>query len=167
MNEFGQILYSAARDSLRGRNAEIFHLRYQFLYAGPDAPACSLEEIAERLGMPRNRVRQVLAKSFTRIRWKASRHIKRGEPAAPCARLLLYLCANVRTEQAPQAVHAYCRQLGTKDEWAVVHLVLSLAMPPCDRRRVLLTSIKHLMNCPPAAPAPFQLLPQTSVSVTI
>jgi hypothetical protein len=167
MNEFGSLLYAAARDSLRGRNAEIFHMRYRFLYGGLDARPCSLDQIGERFNMPRARVRQVLSKCFTRIRWKASRHIKRGEPNAPCARLLIYLCTTLRTDQPPHAVRAYCRQFSTDDEWAAAHLILSIAMPSSDRRRGLLTSIKNLINTSAQIGSPFQTLPQTNVSVTI
>lgn len=167
MSEFGQLLHAAACEALRGRSLEIFHLRYQFLYGGSNVRAYSLEEIAEHYGMTRSRVRQALSKTFTRIRWNASRHLKRGEAGSPCARLLVYLCTTMRPHESPHAVRAYCRQFSVEDEWAVAHLVLSLAMPPGDRRRALLTSIKYLIAQPPPPTPALKSLPQASVSVTI
>jgi hypothetical protein len=160
MSDFARLLFNASSEALRGRSLQIFNARFGYVKGHQ---LKSSEQIGETFGISRLRVRQSLSKALTRIRWKGTRQLRRGEQGA-CAKLLFHLCALIGPVMTPDAVLAVCRELQYGDDWSLAYLLVNLVMTGTDHRRNLLAQIKSLIEAEAASVFP---LPQVPVCVTI
>lgn len=64
----------------------------------------TLEEIGEYIGVSRERIRQILVKSYRKIGWKAKKELENGYVNEPCAALLSYINQMIRPHE-DHAIH--------------------------------------------------------------
>jgi len=84
---FVELFSVAQSDALSPRESAIIELRYGLTSGEPN----TLEAIGLKVGVTRERIRQIISKSLRKIVAKGQREIKRGQTTEPCADLLLYL----------------------------------------------------------------------------
>jgi len=82
----------AQSNALSTRESAIVELRYGLASGEPNI----LEVVGLKVGVTRERIRQILDKSLRKIVSKGQREIKRRKVTEPCAELLLYLRNTIR-----------------------------------------------------------------------
>jgi hypothetical protein len=96
-NEIFIEYFSLAQSSaLSPRESAIIELRYGLTSGEPNI----LETIGYKVGVTRERIRQILDRSLRKIVSKGQREIKGGKVTEPCAELLLYLRNTIRPKDA-------------------------------------------------------------------
>ena len=92
-NEIFIVYFSLAQsNALSPRESAIIELRYGLTSGEPNI----LETIGYKVGVTRERIRQILDRSLRKIVSKGQREIKGGKVTEPCAELLLYLRNTIR-----------------------------------------------------------------------
>ena len=85
----------AQSNTLSRRESEIVELRYGLTSGEPN----TLDFIGKKIGVTRERIRQILNLSLRKIVSKGRRGIKSGKVTESCAELLLYLSTTIRPEE--------------------------------------------------------------------
>ncbi|MBN2392921.1 MAG: hypothetical protein JXR84_19475 [Anaerolineae bacterium] len=93
--DFAEYFTTAQESSLTTRESVIIGLRYGFT----DEEAHTLEDIGHRIGVSRERIRQLLARSHRKILTKGKNQLKKGKLSEPCAVLLLYIDQIIRPQE--------------------------------------------------------------------
>lgn len=162
MREFARLLFEASADALSGRNQLIFDARYGYLRG---AESKSFEQVGQMFGITSIRVRQIMSKCLTRIRWKGVRQHRLGHHHTPCAKLVIFAMATVGESVTPHTVLDACNRLGAPNDWMLAYLLINITMPASEYKRLVLFQTKNIV----AARTVEQLcpLPLLQASVTI
>jgi len=89
---FAEYFTLAQSKALTARESAIVELRYGFMGGDPH----TLEVVGQRIGVSRERIRQILNKSLRKIVSKGQRELKSGKSSEPCAELLSYVQSAIR-----------------------------------------------------------------------
>lgn len=93
--DFVEYFIAAQKSALTERESQIIEMRYGF---GEDK-AQTLEQIGQRIGVTRERIRQIIVKSLRKILTSGRRQLGSGRFDLPCAELLLFVEQAIRPQE--------------------------------------------------------------------
>jgi hypothetical protein len=93
--DFAEYFIAAQKNALTERESQIIEMRFGF---GEDK-AQTLEQIGQRIGVTRERIRQIVVKSLRKILTLGRRQLMGGCLDLPCAELLLFVKQAIRPQE--------------------------------------------------------------------
>lgn len=135
--DFLESLHAATQEALTSRQQRIFELYLGLSYSDPH----SLREVGKIVGLSGERVRQIIAQCYRRIKSRANRECKAGKTEAPCAALISHLQSEIGMDEESQIAALAQVAMNKKSALAMNDKTLKAALfllrPAKDARRIM------------------------------
>lgn len=113
VEEFYELLYAAQIEALNEREQEIFSLRFGL---NKENKVHTLQEVGNIIGLTRERVRQIINKCISKIKWKSRNAVRKRFFGNPLAQLLNFM---------EECIIPYMKKNDKKEDIEIEGLVLA------------------------------------------